>query len=289
MKTQRDELFDALFVEAQSDPDIILVTADCGAPSLDKWSDQLPKQFLQVGIAEQAAVNIATGLAMSGKRVIVYAIASFLTARAYEQIRNAAMQGAHLLLAGVGAGFSYDHGGPTHWALDDIGIMRCIPGMKIHTFACNWQVRSFAGRHDKWNALRYLRLDRQGCDCVPPVYYEQDRFGTILAGRKFRCYEPENPTIVVAGYLYHEVTKAIGGKKISVIPLEIGPCSHVPMLLIEEHYRSGGLAESMGLDIDRSISVPMDWITHYHCGTRQEIWRSLGMDAEGIRERIDVA
>src|SRR3990167_5646949 len=131
MKSQRDAFFDALYERAITDKRIIVLTADCGAPSLDKWRENIPDQFINVGIAEQNMIAVAMGLALSGKRPYCYAIIPFLTGRAYDQIRVACMMNLPIVFVGIGAGYSYDDSGPTHHGIDDIGLMRMLPNIKI--------------------------------------------------------------------------------------------------------------------------------------------------------------
>lgn len=131
MKSQRDAFWDALYERAIDDKRIIVLTADCGAPSLDRWQEKIPDQFINVGIAEQNMVAVSIGLALSGKRPYCYAIIPFLTGRAYDQIRVACMMNLPIVFVGIGAGYSYDDSGPTHHGIDDIGLMRMLPNIRI--------------------------------------------------------------------------------------------------------------------------------------------------------------
>ena len=128
MKSQRDAFFDALY--ELNDDRVWVISADCGAPALDRW--RKTDRFINVGIAEQNMVNIAIGLALSGKRPYCYAITPFLTGRAFDQIRQACMMNLPITFVGIGAGYSYDDSGPTHHGIDDIGIMRVLPNMEIY-------------------------------------------------------------------------------------------------------------------------------------------------------------
>ena len=88
-KSMRDAFFDRLYEIARDDRDVMLVSADMGAPSLDKFRKDLGDQYLCVGIAEQNMITVATGLALSGKKAYTYAIMPFATLRCYEIIRVA--------------------------------------------------------------------------------------------------------------------------------------------------------------------------------------------------------
>jgi len=157
MKSQRDAFFDALYERAITDKRIIVLTADCGAPALDRWQENIPDQFINVGIAEQNMVAVAIGLALSGKRPYCYAIIPFLTGRAYDQIRVACMMNLPIVFVGIGAGYSYDDSGPTHHGIDDIGLMRMLPHMRILQAI---DERTAAYLATLYPCPTYIRLDR---------------------------------------------------------------------------------------------------------------------------------
>ena len=144
MISQRDAFFNRLFEYAKEDKDIILVSADMGAPSLDQWRLTLPSQYVNVGIAEANAIGIATGLAKLGKRVYVYAIAPFVSLRCYEQLKlGPCMHNLPITIVGVGAGFSYEESGPTHHTLEDVSIMSTLPHMEVVTITDSVMAEAF--------------------------------------------------------------------------------------------------------------------------------------------------
>ncbi|MFC2070357.1 1-deoxy-D-xylulose-5-phosphate synthase, partial [Chloroflexota bacterium] len=105
--SMRDAFLDELYDIAREDRQVIFISNDFGAPSLDKFRKDLPDQFIHIGIAEQNMVNVATGLAMAGKIVYIYSIAPFLPLRCFEQIRvHMAMKGFHITAVMVGTGYS---------------------------------------------------------------------------------------------------------------------------------------------------------------------------------------
>ncbi len=154
MKSQRDSFFDALY--ELKDDRVWVISADCGAPALDRW--RKTDRFINVGIAEQNMVNIAIGLALSGKRPYCYAIVPFLTGRAFDQIRQACMMNLPVTFVGIGAGYSYDDSGPTHHGIDDIGIMRVLPNMTI----LNGRIAERVAKI--YDQPTYIRLDRMNFD-----------------------------------------------------------------------------------------------------------------------------
>jgi len=130
----RDAFFEELLAVASKDKDVILLTADMGAWGLSKFKASLPNQFINVGVAEQNMVSVAAGLALGGKKVFIYTIASFATQRCYEQIKiDLCQMKLPVTIIGAGPGLSYGSDGPTHHATNDTAIMQALPDMIITT------------------------------------------------------------------------------------------------------------------------------------------------------------
>lgn len=117
---------------AERDPRIVLLTGDLGFNALEPFADRFPDRFYNAGVAEQNMVGMATGLAEAGFRPYVYSIATFAALRPYEFIRNGPIHHAlPVRIVGIGGGFEYDTAGPSHYALEDIGVMRVQPGITV--------------------------------------------------------------------------------------------------------------------------------------------------------------
>ena len=128
----RTGFVEGLLEEARSRPDVMLLTADLGFSVLERFRDALPDQYLNVGVAEQNMMGIAAGLADLGKTVFTYSIANFPTMRCLEQIRNdVCYHGYPVRVVSVGGGFTYASQGYTHHGVEDIGVMRALPGMVV--------------------------------------------------------------------------------------------------------------------------------------------------------------
>ena len=120
MSSQRDTFITRLFERAREDKDICLISVDMGAPSLDRWRQELPNQFIAAGISEQNAINYAAGLSAAGKKVYVYFMASWV-ARCFEQIRySCAMANNPITILGNGVALGYAPAGPAHAPTEDI-------------------------------------------------------------------------------------------------------------------------------------------------------------------------
>ena len=132
MTFQRDVFIKEIHAAARRDPNVLFLTADFGAPALDEFKAELPAQVMHVGICEQNMINVATGLALAGKKVYVYAMSPFF-ARCYEQLKVAAIHGVPITVVSVGGGLGYAGAGPSHYALEDIALYRTLPGVEVYS------------------------------------------------------------------------------------------------------------------------------------------------------------
>ncbi len=163
-KAMRDVFIEQIYHRMHEDQDIFFLCADFGSPKLDYIREDFKDRFINVGIAEQNLINVSTGLALEGYTVYAYAIAPFLTMRAYEQIRvnlslHAQLREINVNLIGVGAGLSYDVSGPTHHCLEDISIMRTLPNITVFS-PSDWVLaQKFVDYSIKVKKPKYIRFD----------------------------------------------------------------------------------------------------------------------------------
>lgn len=200
----RDVVVDAIYSAARADRDVLFLSADLGAAALDRFRADLPGQFLHAGISEQNMIDVAAGLAASGKRVFCYAMASFITARCYEQIKVAlgAMRQPVTLLA-VGVGLGYDDAGPTHYTTEDVACLRALPGVEVLSPADAESAAVMAQRCLHAPALRVLRLERPS---LPAVY--RGRFAAALPAGVAEVVPGEDVCLLASGYLLHRALAA---------------------------------------------------------------------------------
>lgn len=117
---------------ADQDERVVLLTGDLGFTVLEPFRDRFPKRFFNVGVAEQNMVGVATGLAEAGMVPFCYSIGTFASLRPFEFIRNGpVLHHLPVRVIGLGAGFEYGTAGPSHYSLEDIGIMRTQPGLAV--------------------------------------------------------------------------------------------------------------------------------------------------------------
>src|SRR3989344_6081670 len=128
----RDAIFEEIYGIAEKDKNVIILSADNGAAIFKKFQENLPLQFLNVGIAEQNSMSVASGLALTGHRVFVVGIANFVTLRCFEQLKNdIVMMNLPVTILASGTGYFYGEDGPTHHMIDNLAIMRALPGFNI--------------------------------------------------------------------------------------------------------------------------------------------------------------
>ena len=209
IKTMRDALIEKIYEKMHEDDKIFFLSADFGAPSLDKLRHDFSDRFINVGIAEQNLINISTGLALEGFTVYAYAIAGFLTMRAYEQIRtNLALSSQHkqinVNLIGVGTGVSYDMSGPSHHCLEDLTIMRTLPNIVLFS-PSDWVLaEKFVDFSTNVRKPKYIRLDGKP---LPGIYGKSTHFELDKG-----CYElvkGDDICIVSTGYMTHKALKIV--------------------------------------------------------------------------------
>ena len=128
----RKAFINTLIEVARKDTRIYLLTGDLGFSVLEPFREKFPERFVNMGVAEQNMIGVAAGLALCGKIVFVYSIVPFVTMRCFEQIRNdICHQNLQVRLVGIGGGVSYGTAGSSHYALEDIAIMRSLVNMTV--------------------------------------------------------------------------------------------------------------------------------------------------------------
>jgi len=157
----RDSMIKSLFELANDNKDVVLITGDLGFGLFESFSEKFPSQFINIGIAEQNMIGVATGLALEGKIVFVYSIGNFPTLRCLEQIRNdACYHNLNINIICMGAGFSYGALGMSHHATEDIAIMRSLPGTTVISPSTEDEAYFSTIELSKRDDVGYLRLDK---------------------------------------------------------------------------------------------------------------------------------
>ena len=300
--SKRDAFLNRLYEYAKQDKNIVLLSDDFGSPVLDKWKSELPNQFINVGIAEQNLISIASGLALSGKRVYCYAISPFLVMRAYDQIRiDICQMNLPVTLIGVGTGISYGEAGDTHYTLQDIALMRQLPNIEILSPSDSTWADRMVSAIVSSNKPFYVRLDRTSSEMSEISYWsELGYFMPLRYGLDVRIISTGNMVKVaksVAKILRENNIYSTVNDVFKIKPYSWAECilkdeGNQKIVTIEEQYVDGGLGtillEKMNeLKINiplKRFGFPLSFIDTY--GTREEMLSKVGLDAETIASKI---
>jgi transketolase len=159
----RNAFIRALHRAAEHDPRVILLTGDLGFGVLDEFRARFPRQYYNVGVAEQNLTSVAVGLALTGHVVFTYSIGNFPTLRCLEHIRNdACYHRANVKIVSVGGGMAYGALGFSHFATEDLAVLRALPGMTVVAPGDPLEVEQLVPQLVEVPGPAYLRLGRAG-------------------------------------------------------------------------------------------------------------------------------
>jgi transketolase len=185
----RDSFIKSISNQAKKNKKVILLTGDLGFKIFDDFQKKFKNQFINVGVAEQNMVGIASGLAIKGYRVVIYSIANFATFRCLEQIRNdASYHNLNITIVASGGGFTYGSLGMSHHATEDISIMRSIPNIKVFVPSSAWETFNVTNKIISMPGVKYLRIEKNSIirpinknfNIFKPNYYKKGKDGCIL-------------------------------------------------------------------------------------------------------------
>lgn len=287
-----------------------LGTADARVVSLDGevknstfaqlFEEKHPARFFECFIAEQNMVSMAVGLSRRGKKVFCSTFACFFT-RAFDQLRMAAIGEANIALVGSHAGVSIGADGPSQMGLEDIAMIRALPGSVVLHPCDAVSTWKLVGAMNNYTGISYLRTLRP----QTPVIYPNEEVFEIGGCKVLRFYEDADACVVTAGYPVFEALKAHDALlkkniRISVIdlysikPLDaqtviaVGRTAHGRIITVEDHYPTGGLGEAVtsvlcneGFQIT-SLSVK----NLPHSGTPEELYAYEGINAAAIERAV---
>lgn len=164
-------LFAAQMTElAKADSRVALLSGDIGNKLFDKFKQVDSARFLNCGIAEGSMMSVAAGMALSGMRPFVYTITPFTTTRCFEQIRvDVCYHEAPVVIVGTGSGLSYAELGPTHHSLEDLAILRTLPGMQVLAPCDTIELKILMAKALESGKPTYIRIGKKG---EPNIYSE---------------------------------------------------------------------------------------------------------------------
>ena len=157
----RDAFVRALTELAAEDPAVVLITGDLGFGVLTDFARRYPSSYLNAGVAEQNMTAVACGMALAGARAYTYSIGNFPTLRCLEQLRNdVCYHRADVTVVAVGGGLSYGQLGMSHFATEDLAILRTLPEMTVVAPSDPWQAYALIRQLHAAGGPQYLRLDK---------------------------------------------------------------------------------------------------------------------------------
>ena len=199
----RESMMKALYELANDNKNIVLITADLGYNLVENFAKKFPKQFINIGIAEQNMIGVASGLALEGKIVYVYSIGNFPTLRCLEQIRNdACYHNLNINIICMGAGFSYGTLGMSHHATEDVAIMRALPGTTVISPSTEDEAYFSTIELSRRDGVGYLRLDKS------KVFENKKSKSELKIGKGNILKDGSDYTIIACGGIAEEALLA---------------------------------------------------------------------------------
>jgi transketolase len=281
----------------RTNPNVVALCADLiGSLKMEKFIEENPERFFQIGIAEANMMGIAAGLTIGGKIPFTGTFANFSTGRVYDQIRQSiAYSGKNVKICASHAGLTLGEDGATHQILEDIGLMKMLPGMTVINTCDYNQTKAATIAIAAYDGPVYLRFGRP----VVPVFMPE---GTFEIGKAIQLTEGTDVTIVATGHLVWEALQAAEaledqGCSAEVINIHtIKPLDDAAILksvkktgcvvTAEEHNILGGLGESVARLLTTQLPTPQEFIgtndTFGESGTPAQLMEKYGLNDKAI-------
>jgi len=302
----RDAFIRTLMQLAPQHPNLILLTGDLGFGVLDNFTERFPRQFLNVGVAEQNMSGIAAGLALEGHNVFTYSIGNFPTLRCLDQIRNdICYHRANVKIVCVGGGMSYGAVGMSHHATEDLAILRSLPNITLFSPCDLWEAAEVTRFLVSYCGSAYFRLDKSSAP-VTTRADEKFQVGTIrtvregsdvtlaatggILGEALLAYELLARQGISCRVLSVHTIKPIDAKTLTAAARETGG-----IISIEEHAVNGGLGGAIAETLMEAGVFPrfflrMGLINTFSSivGSQQHLRMVYSLDARTIAQNVAV-
>jgi transketolase len=287
----------------RTNPDVVTLCADLvGSLKIDTFIKENPHRFFQCGIAEANMIGIAAGLSIAGHIPFATTFANFGSGRVYDQIRQSvAYSNKNVKIAVSHAGLTLGEDGATHQILEDIGLMKMLPGMTVIN-PCDFnQTKAATIAAANFEGPVYLRFGRP----VVPVFTDADQKFEI--GKAWLINEGTDVTIIATGHLVWEAVQACEQLETMGIHAElinihtIKPLDEEAILksasktgcvvTCEEHNRLGGLGDSVAQVLIKNNPLPQEYIavndSFGESGTPAQLMEKYGLDAANIVKAVE--
>ncbi|WP_299001943.1 transketolase family protein [uncultured Tenacibaculum sp.] len=301
-KDTRSGFGDGLTELGKTNPNVVALCADLtGSLKMNEFAKNHPERFFQVGIAEANMMGIAAGLTIGGKIPFTGTFANFSTGRVYDQIRQSiAYSDKNVKICASHAGLTLGEDGATHQILEDIGLMKMLPGMTVINTCDYSQTKAATLAIAEYEGPVYLRFGRPSV----PVFMTEQPFEI---GKAIQLTEGTDVTIVATGHLVWEALQAAEqleekGISAEVINIHtIKPLDEEAILksvaktgcvvTAEEHNKYGGLGESIARCLATNNPTPQEFVavndSFGESATPAELMKKYGLNDEAIVKAVE--
>jgi transketolase len=293
----RDAFVRALSELAAEDPRVMLITGDLGFGVLGDFAERFPSSYLNAGVAEQNMTAVACGMAMAGARAYTYSIGNFPTLRCLEQLRNdVCYHRADVTVAAVGGGLSYGPLGMSHFATEDLAILRALPQLTVVAPSDPWQAYALTRQMHAAGGPQYLRIDKSSAGMAQ---------GPVELGRARQVRPGSDAVIFATGGILGEAVAAADalaeeGVEVRVVdvhtlkPLDVETICEAAaacriVLTLEEHTVVGGLGGAVaeaclsgGVRVERFVRLGLQDRHPSVVGDQAYLRALLGLDRIGV-------
>jgi len=299
----RNAFADEMTKLAATDHRVVVLSGDIGNKLFDKLKAVDEMRFYNCGIAEANMMGVAAGMALSGLRPFVYTITPFTTTRCFEQIRvDVCYHHAPVVIVGTGSGLSYSDLGPTHHSLEDMAILRTLPGMRVVAPCDASELRQVLHEVLKDDSPTYIRIGKKGEADIHSALPQ------LILGKAIVVRPGNVVTLVCAGNMMFETIKtadllAAMGIEAEVVsfhtvkPLDDDYLKQAAtkfklLVTIEEHSRIGGFGSAVaewrmaqGESITQ-LGFGTDDVFMHEVGSQAYARKKFGLTAENMSSRI---
>ena len=301
-KDTRSGFGDGLTELGQKNKNVVALCADLtGSLKMNEFKNNHPDRFFQVGIAEANMMGIAAGLTIGGKIPFTGTFANFSTGRVYDQIRQSiAYSGKNVKICASHAGITLGEDGATHQILEDIGMMKMLPGMTVINTCDYNQTKAATIAIADHKGPVYLRFGRPKV----PVFTNPTKKFEI--GKGIKLTDGSDVTIAATGHLVWEsleAAKILNKLGISVEVINIHTIKPLDEKIIlesvektrcivsaEEHNFLGGLGESISRGLSKNLPLPQEFVatkdTFGESGTPAQLMEKYGLSANSIVDKV---